>query len=157
MYWVRGRTGHEPSRCHHSALDCGLKQYRTTTCPGCLTVTPQDGKADSEAVRAGAREVADALLSRALELQGAADEPPQPEAADAAAGSLSPSDELFRCLLALHVLCLADVKLLHKASDPQRAVRCLAPYIKVRQLAGACACDATELSLGFADTVLPPL
>ncbi|KXZ45820.1 hypothetical protein GPECTOR_50g614 [Gonium pectorale] len=73
-----------------------------------------EDKPEYEAVRAGAREVGDALLARSLELQGESD----------------PTDELFQCLLSLHVLCLADVKVLYRSEDPQKVVRSLAPYIK---------------------------
>lgn len=42
------------------------------------------------------------------------------------------SEELSQCLLALHALCVADPRLLHRPADPQRVVRSLAPYVKVR-------------------------
>ncbi|GIM15780.1 hypothetical protein Vretimale_18490 [Volvox reticuliferus] len=92
-------------------------------------IVGEEGKPEYEAVRRGAREVVDVLLARALELQGEQDAQTQatPSGRPEEHG---PAEELFRCLLALHVLCVADVKLLQRPEDPQRAIRCLSPYIK---------------------------
>ncbi|GFR50992.1 hypothetical protein Agub_g13318, partial [Astrephomene gubernaculifera] len=104
-------------------------------------IVGEDGKPEYDAVRSGAREVADALLARALELQGEQEQagPEQgggqgqqagTQGLQGTQGQQAPAAELFQCLLALHALCVADVRLLHRASDPQRVVRCLAPYVK---------------------------
>lgn len=39
----------------------------------------------------------------------------------------------FPTLLALHALCCVDVSLCQDPRDPQKFVRCLAPYLKVWQ------------------------
>ncbi|GLI61512.1 hypothetical protein VaNZ11_003892 [Volvox africanus] len=92
-------------------------------------IVGEEGKSEYEAVRRGAREVVDVLLARSLELQGEQDAQPQPTTSGRPEGH-GPAEELFRCLLALHVLCVADVTLLLRPEDPQRAIRCLAPYLK---------------------------
>ncbi|GIL54451.1 hypothetical protein Vafri_9964 [Volvox africanus] len=92
-------------------------------------IVGEEGKSEYEAVRRGAREVVGVLLARSLELQGEQDALPQPTPSGRPDGH-GPAEELFRCLLALHVLCAADVTLLQRPEDPQRAIRCLAPYIK---------------------------
>ncbi|GLC46380.1 hypothetical protein PLESTF_001845900 [Pleodorina starrii] len=114
-------------------------------------IVGEEDKTDCEPARQGAREVADWLLARILELQGEQDAPAQPSTSgpqptssgqqpqssggggqqqQQQPGQPARSSELFRCLLALHVMCVADVKLLHRPQDPQRVIRSLAPYIK---------------------------
>ncbi|PNH05625.1 hypothetical protein TSOC_008133, partial [Tetrabaena socialis] len=94
------------------------------------SIVGEEGRHESEAVRSGAKEVADALLARALELQGQQDQGAEPPGSAGPQQAPPPPDELFQCLLSLHVLCLADPRLLHRPADPQRVVRCLAPYVK---------------------------
>ncbi|MEW5303660.1 MAG: hypothetical protein WDW36_006331 [Sanguina aurantia] len=81
------------------------------------TAIHQTGKQESEATRSGVHALADALLARVLQLQDVAD--PGAE-----------RSSTFPPLLALHALCCVDVALCQDPRDPQKFVRCLAPYLK---------------------------
>ncbi|KAG2502251.1 hypothetical protein HYH03_000737 [Edaphochlamys debaryana] len=138
-------------------------------------IVGEEGRPEVEAVRSGAREVADALLERALELQGEPDPAPGDAAGTPAApGSLPlpPGEELFQALLALHALAAADVRLLLRPRDPQRvelpsagppgsdpsaAKRRAEQLLAVLAVLGCCVGALRHLDEGLADEIVGDL
>ncbi|WIA08603.1 hypothetical protein OEZ85_008032 [Tetradesmus obliquus] len=113
VYEAGGKAIHVPLPADHPLVVI-LKEVLGT---GSSSGAAAGGAAAKElaVLRAGAREVADALLTGVLQQQ---------EQDDGVGGCGQ-----FPYLLALHALCAADASLATPRADPQRFVRCLAPYI----------------------------
>jgi hypothetical protein len=87
----------------------------------CSCAAPQDSKAVCQkACRAGAQEVAAALLKLVLE---------QLDASGANGSEISTDEAMLPYLLALHAICMADMQLCMPKTNPAKFVQTLQPFI----------------------------